>query len=45
VLLSGKSIEGLANAGPIVQACFLVGRNTILAAGADPGKDERSGFR
>ncbi|HEY0234461.1 MAG TPA: molybdopterin dinucleotide binding domain-containing protein, partial [Afipia sp.] len=36
-LLSGKSMDGLANAGPIVCACFGVGRNTIcdaIAAGA-----------
>ena len=29
VLLSGKSAVGLANTGPIVCACFGVGRNTI----------------
>jgi assimilatory nitrate reductase catalytic subunit len=37
MLLSGKSIDGLANAGPIVCACFGVGRTTIcdaIAAGA-----------
>jgi assimilatory nitrate reductase catalytic subunit len=37
MLLSGKSIDGLASAGPIVCACFGVGRNTIcdaIAAGA-----------
>ena len=37
MLLSGKSADGLANAGPIVCACFGVGRNTIcesIAAGA-----------
>jgi assimilatory nitrate reductase catalytic subunit len=36
-LLSGKSMDGLASAGPIVCACFGVGRNTIcdaIAAGA-----------
>jgi assimilatory nitrate reductase catalytic subunit len=36
-LLSGKSMDGLANAGPIVCACFGVGRTTIcdaIAAGA-----------
>ncbi len=36
-LLSGRAIEGGANAGPIVCACFGVGRNTIcdaIAAGA-----------
>jgi assimilatory nitrate reductase catalytic subunit len=32
MLLSGKSIDGLAGAGPIVCACFGVGRTTILAA-------------
>jgi assimilatory nitrate reductase catalytic subunit len=38
MLLSGKSIDGLAGAGPIVCACFGVGRTTIcdaIAAGAD----------
>jgi assimilatory nitrate reductase catalytic subunit len=37
MLLSGKSIDGLASAGPIVCACFGVGRTTIcdaIAAGA-----------
>src|SRR5213078_2848616 len=37
MLLSGKSTDGLANVGPIVCACFGVGRNTIcetIAAGA-----------
>ena len=37
MLLSGKSADGLANAGPTVCACFGVGRNTIgeaIAAGA-----------
>jgi assimilatory nitrate reductase catalytic subunit len=37
MLLSGKSIDGLNNAGPIVCACFGVGRTTIcdaIAAGA-----------
>jgi assimilatory nitrate reductase catalytic subunit len=37
LLLSGKSSDGLANAGPIVCACFGVGRNTIcetIVAGA-----------
>jgi assimilatory nitrate reductase catalytic subunit len=37
MLLSGKSTDGLANAGPIVCACFGVGRTTIcdaIAAGA-----------
>jgi assimilatory nitrate reductase catalytic subunit len=32
MLLSGKSSDGLASAGPIVCACFGVGRTTILAA-------------
>jgi assimilatory nitrate reductase catalytic subunit len=32
MLLSGKSVDGLASAGPIVCACFGVGRNAILAA-------------
>jgi assimilatory nitrate reductase catalytic subunit len=38
MLLSGKSIDGMASAGPIVCACFGVGRTTIcdaIAAGAD----------
>src|SRR5947207_4550744 len=37
MLLSGKSTDGLANTGPIVSACFGVGRTTIcdaIAAGA-----------
>jgi assimilatory nitrate reductase catalytic subunit len=37
MLLSGKSADGLANTGPVVCACFGVGRNTIcdtIAAGA-----------
>jgi assimilatory nitrate reductase catalytic subunit len=37
MLLSGKSMDGLASAGPIVCACFGVGRATIcdaIAAGA-----------
>jgi assimilatory nitrate reductase catalytic subunit len=32
MLLSGKSADGLASAGPVVCACFGVGRATILAA-------------
>jgi assimilatory nitrate reductase catalytic subunit len=32
MLLSGKSMDGLASAGPIVCACFGVGRDTIQAA-------------
>jgi assimilatory nitrate reductase catalytic subunit len=32
MLLSGKSADGLANAGPIVCACFGVGRTTICDA-------------
>jgi assimilatory nitrate reductase catalytic subunit len=31
-LLSGKSMDGLASAGPVICACFGVGRTTILAA-------------
>jgi assimilatory nitrate reductase catalytic subunit len=37
MLLSGRSMNGMANAGPIVCACFGVGRGTIcdaIAAGA-----------
>jgi assimilatory nitrate reductase catalytic subunit len=37
MLLSGKSVDGLASAGPIICACFGVGRTTIcdaIAAGA-----------
>jgi assimilatory nitrate reductase catalytic subunit len=37
MLLSGKSVDGLASAGPVVCACFGVGRTTIcnaIAAGA-----------
>jgi assimilatory nitrate reductase catalytic subunit len=37
MLLSGKSTDGLASAGPIVCACFGVGRTTIcdtIASGA-----------
>jgi assimilatory nitrate reductase catalytic subunit len=32
MLLSGHSVDGLASSGPIVCACFGVGRNTICAA-------------
>ena len=32
MLLSGKSVDGLASVGPVVCACFGVGRTTILAA-------------
>ncbi|WOH64597.1 molybdopterin-dependent oxidoreductase [Bradyrhizobium sp. BWA-3-5] len=42
MLLSGKSADGLANAGPIVCACFGVGRNTIcetIVAGARSAAD------
>jgi assimilatory nitrate reductase catalytic subunit len=42
MLLSGKSVDGLASAGPIVCACFGVGRTTILdaiAAGAHTAAD------
>ena len=35
MLLSGKSIDGLASAGPIVCACFGVGRTTICDAIAE----------
>jgi assimilatory nitrate reductase catalytic subunit len=41
-LLSGKSMDGLASAGPIVCACFGVGRTTIcdaIAAGANSAAD------
>ena len=44
MLLSGKSADGLASAGPIVCACFGVGRNTIcdaIAAGATLGRRDR----
>jgi assimilatory nitrate reductase catalytic subunit len=37
MLLSGKSMDGLASAGPVVCACFGVGRTTIcdaIASGA-----------
>jgi assimilatory nitrate reductase catalytic subunit len=42
MLLSGKSADGLANTGPIVCACFGIGRNTIceaIAAGACSAAD------
>ena len=42
MLLSGKSTDGLANAGPIVCACFGVGRTTIcdaIGAGARSAAD------
>jgi assimilatory nitrate reductase catalytic subunit len=42
MLLSGKSADGLASAGPIVCACFGVGRTTIcdaIAAGARSAAD------
>jgi assimilatory nitrate reductase catalytic subunit len=32
MLLSGQSTDGLASAGPVVCACFGVGRTAILAA-------------
>ena len=32
MLLSGKSADGLVSAGPVVCACFGVGRSTICAA-------------
>jgi len=31
-LLSGKSMDGIANAGPVVCACFGVGRDAICDA-------------
>src|SRR3954447_24593712 len=48
MLLSGKSADGLANAGPIVCACFGVGRNTIcdtIAAGARSAADIGAGLK
>ena len=42
MLLSGRSTDGLASAGPIVCACFGVGRGTIcdaIAAGANSAAD------
>jgi assimilatory nitrate reductase catalytic subunit len=42
MLLSGRSSEGLASAGPIVCACFGVGRATIcdaIAGGAQTAAD------
>jgi assimilatory nitrate reductase catalytic subunit len=42
VLLSGRSADGHASAGPIVCACFGVGRNTIcdaIAAGAGSAQE------
>ena len=42
MLLSGKSMDGLASAGPIVCACFGVGRTTIcdaIASGARSAAD------
>jgi assimilatory nitrate reductase catalytic subunit len=42
MLLSGKSMDGVVDAGPIVCACFGVGRNTIcdaIAAGAGSAAD------
>jgi assimilatory nitrate reductase catalytic subunit len=42
MLLSGKSADGLASSGPVVCACFGVGRNTIcdaIAAGAATAAD------
>jgi assimilatory nitrate reductase catalytic subunit len=42
MLLSGKSADGIANAGPIVCACFGVGRNAIcdtIAGGARSAAD------
>jgi assimilatory nitrate reductase catalytic subunit len=46
MLLSGKSVDGLASAGPIVCACFGVGRSTILAAiAAGAGSPAEIGVR
>ena len=42
MLLSGKSVDGLESRGPIVCACFGVGRNTIcdtIAGGARSAAD------
>jgi assimilatory nitrate reductase catalytic subunit len=42
LLLSGRSSEGMASTGPVVCACFGVGRNTIcdaIAAGAHTAAD------
>jgi assimilatory nitrate reductase catalytic subunit len=42
MLLSGKPAHGLASAGPVVCACFGVGRTTIcdaIAAGARSAAD------
>jgi assimilatory nitrate reductase catalytic subunit len=42
LLLSGKSADGLSNSGPVVCACFGVGRTTIcdtIAAGARTAAD------
>ncbi|WP_291858700.1 nitrate reductase [Bradyrhizobium sp.] len=42
MLLSGRSMDGMASAGPIVCACFGVGRTTIcdaIAAGAGTAED------
>jgi assimilatory nitrate reductase catalytic subunit len=42
MLLSGRSMNGMANSGPIVCACFGVGRGTIcdaIAAGAGSAAD------
>ncbi|WP_291845702.1 nitrate reductase [Bradyrhizobium sp.] len=48
MLLSGKSIDGLGSAGPIVCACFGVGRDTIcdaIAAGARTAAEIGAGLR
>jgi assimilatory nitrate reductase catalytic subunit len=48
MLLSGKSTDGMASAGPIVCACFGVGRNTIcdaIAAGAGTAAEIGAGLK
>jgi assimilatory nitrate reductase catalytic subunit len=46
MLLSGKSTDGLASTGPVVCACFGVGRATIIAAiGAGAGTAAQIGAR
>jgi assimilatory nitrate reductase catalytic subunit len=48
MLLSGRSSEGLASTGPIVCACFGVGRNTIcdtIAAGAHSAAEIGAGLK
>ena len=41
LLLSGKSADGVANDGPVVCACFGVGRNTICGAIAGGSRTAR----